>query len=277
MRLLIYTVANNKIYVMNNIKAMDIHSQETVVYEELNTSDPSNGQDKIVRAQFEQYLRPYILIIGMLCALLVLEVYRWYTQSPPLPGVFLGLFLVTLTYSVYRIHEYKDHFHFLRLGKNGEPEIAAILKTFSENTDSAIYKDVKFGRDKVDYLITNKAGVYLINLINWHAPVNNEAIINYKEEEILLNGYRPDANPLLALKHITHWLDGKLTKSTNQPVLVQPIIVFPGWFVKTPDTVTTVKVMNPRELSGYLQSRRNVLSGNDKTLLDYQIGKFIKK
>ena len=104
---------------MNNIKAMDINSQETAVYEELSLSDIESSQDKIIRAQFDQYLRPYILIIGMLCALLLLEIYRWYTQSPPLPGVFLGLFLVTLTYAVYRIHEYKDHFHFLRLGKNG--------------------------------------------------------------------------------------------------------------------------------------------------------------
>ena len=255
---------------------MDIHSQETDMYEST-FPDAINNQDKIVRMQLEQYLRPYILIIGMLCALLALEIYRWYTQSPPLPGVFIGLLLVALTYAVYRIHEYKDHFNFLRLGRKGEPNLSNALTKFSNDTGSTIYKDVNFGKAKIEYLILNGTGVFIINVINWYAPANNEAVIHYSDDEILLNGYRPDANPLVIQKHLTGWLEGILNKEIKTPILVHPIIVFPGWFVKTPNESTSIKVMNPRELNGYLEDKTSILSDNDITLLNYQISKLIKK
>ena len=217
---------------MNNTKAMDIHSQETEMYESVN-ADSFGNQDKIIRGQLEQLLRPYILIIVILFALLVLEMYRWYTQSPPLPGVFIGLFLMALTYAVYRICEYKDHYHFLRLGKNGEPDIAAVLTNFSNRSGGTIYKDISFDKAKIDYVVVNGAGLFLINLINWHAPANNEAIIQYDDEEILLNGYRPDANPLIVQKQVKNWLEDKFSKEFKTPILVQPVLIFPGWFVKT--------------------------------------------
>ena len=112
--------------------------------------------------------------------------------------------------------------------------------------------------------------------LNHSCEPNCEAI-NYDDEEILLNGYRPDANPLLVQKQITAWLEEKFTKEIKMPILVQPVIIFPGWFVKSPNEPTIIKVMNPRELIGFLENKRDILSDNEMTLLNYKISKLAKK
>lgn len=273
---LILLVANNKYtsHKMNSTKAMDVHSRDTGVYDAY-TNEPRNSQDRVIQAQFEKYLRPYILIILFLSALLALEFYRWYTLSPPLPGVFLGLFLIGLTYTASRIHEYRDHLRFIQLGRKGEPEVLDVLKKFQINADIQLFKEIKFGSYKVDYILSSKAGVFLINKINWYAPINTEAVVQYNDDEILLNGYRPEANPIVWQKNVAAWLTKKLNKGTSQSIRVKAIVVLPGWFVKTPQESTSVKVMNPRELETYLLDNANILSENEKRLLDYQLEKLI--
>lgn len=274
---LLQLVANNKYtrHKMNSTKVMDVHTRDTGVYEAY-TIEARSSQDRVIRAQFEKYLRPYILIILFLSALLALEFYRWYTQTPPLPGVFLGLFLIGLTYTAYRINEYRDHLRFIQLGRKGEPEVIDVLEKIQANTDVNIFKKIKFGNYKIDYILSTKAGVFLINKINWYAPINTEAVVQYNDDEILLNGYRPDANPIVPQKNVTAWLSEKLNQGTSRSIQVKAIVIFPDWFVKTPQEATTVKVMNPRELETYLLGKTNVLSESEKALLDIQLGELIK-
>ncbi|MEM8843788.1 MAG: NERD domain-containing protein [Pseudomonadota bacterium] len=255
---------------------MEIDSQNTDMYESIDDDSVTN-QDKIIRERFVQTLRPYILFVIMLMTLLALEIYRWYTQSPPLLGLFVGLFLVALTYTAYRISEYKDHFHFLRLGRKGEPDVSRLLADYSNDRGYTLYKDISFGKAKVDYILVSGAGIFLITIVNWHAPVNNEAIIDYDDEEMLLNGYRPDANLLSVLKQITSKLEDKFSNEIKLPALIKPLIIFPGWFVKSPKESTKVVVMNPRDLMGYLEGNAELLSDNEITLLNYKLSKLIRK
>ena len=255
---------------MNSIKVIDAQFRKSGVCK-VSTAELTNNQDKIIRAQFDKYLRPYVLITLFLSGLLTLEIYRWVTQSPPLPGVFTSLFLVGLTYTIYQIHEYRDQLRFIHLGRKGEPNTSEILEKYQSKQNVNVYTDVKFGSSKVDYIVTNKTGVFLINIINWHAPINSEAVIEYNDDELLLNGYRPDANPVIKQKTIKDWLGIRLQKIGNQYVPVKAIVIFPGWFVKTPKEITSVRVMNPRELEDYLEVDNDVLSNDQKTDLDYQI------
>ena len=260
---------------MNSIKVMDAHSSGSEVCR-VRTAEIRNNQDRIIRAQFEKYLRPYLLIILFLTGLLALEIYRWVTQSPPLPGLFTGLFLVGLTYALYQIHEYRDQLRFIHLGRKGEPDTSEVLKKYQSKNDTSVISDVKFGSDSVDYIVTNRSGVFLINIINWYAPINKEAVIQYNDEELLLNGYRPGANPVVKQKFIAHWLTDKLNKDSDYKVEVKAIVIFPDWFVETPQESAFVKVMNPRELESYLDNNGSVLSQEEKTLIDYRLQELIK-
>lgn len=254
----------------------DVQSQRAAEYKELLESNQSFRQDDIIKEQFQLRLRPYFLVTGFLFACLLLEIFRWYTQAPPLPVVVFGLFLVSMVFAIYQLKELKGHLRFIRLGKNGEPAAQDVIQDFSEQTAGTVYKNVAVGREEIDYVVVNQTGIVLINVCDWRTPRNSEATINYSDDQILLNGYRPDSNPLEQMRTVSKWLENKLYVSLGKPIDVECLVVFPEWFVKTPKERVSIKVINPREMLSVLESRSGNLSDNDKTLLNYHIAKIIK-
>lgn len=253
-----------------------MQSENAAEYDDLIEATQVSQQDNIVRDKLDQRVRPYILILGFLCAFLLLETYRWYLQAPPMPVVILGLFVAAVIYVAFQLVDYKDHIRFLRLGKQGEPLLADVVKEYSDQTGSTVYKNVTMGKETIDYVIANQSGVVLLNVCDWRTPSNNEAVINYDDEEILLNGYQPDANPIVPLKTVKKWLENKLYASLGKPIDVDCVVVFPEWFVRQPTEGVVVKVANPREIMPVLEVRKNQLSDNDKCLLNYHVAKLIK-
>lgn len=254
-----------------------MQSENAAEYDDVLEEPRVSHQDRIVREKLDQRIRPYFLITGFLFAFLLIETYRWYMDIPPMPIVIFGLFVASLIFVVYQLADYKDHFRFLHLGKRGEPLLADVIKQHSDQTGSSVYKDVVVGKEKVDYVVANQTGVVLINVCDWRTPSSDEAIINYGNEQILLNGYRPDANPIEPLKTVKQWIENKLYASLGKPVDVECLVVFPEWFVRAPREHVVVQVINPREMKKVLEERRDVLSDNDKTLLNYHIAKLINK
>ena len=255
----------------------NMQSENAAEYNDVLEEAHVGQQDIIVREKLDQRIRPYFLVTGFLFAFLLLETYRWYMNVPPMPIVVLGLFVALLVFVVFQLADYKDHFRYLRLGKQGEPLLPEVIKAHSDQTGSTIYKNVVVGKQQVDYVIANQAGVVLVSVCDWRTPSNSEAIINYDDEQILLNGYRPDANPIEPLKTVKQWIENKLYASLGKPIDVECLVVFPEWFVRSPNEHVVVKVINPREMKKVLEERRSVLSDNDKCLLNYHIAKLIKK
>ncbi len=254
-----------------------MQSENAAEYENVLYGVQLSQQDKIVREKLEQRIRPYFLITGFLFAFLLLEIYRWYMQVPPMPYVVLGLFLASVVFVAFQLSDYKDHFRFLRLGKKGEPNLDDVVKHHSDESGSTVYKNVVVGKESVDYVIAGQYGVTLVNVCDWRTPSSNEAMIEYDNEQILLNGYRPDTNPIEPLKTVKQWMENKLYAGLSKPIDVQCVVVFPEWFVKSPTKPAVVKVINPREMHTVLSDRGVELSDNDKCLLNYHITKLINK
>ncbi len=254
-----------------------MQSENAAGYDEISEQIHLGQQDKIVREKIDQRIRPYFLITGFLFVFLMLELYRWHMQVPPMPVVVLALFAVSLVLVAVQLKDYKDHFRFLRLGKKGEPNTADVIHKHSQETGSTIYKNVVLGETQIDYVIAGHSGVTLVNICDWRIPSNNEALIHYDNEQILLNGYRPDANPIEPLKRVKQWMENKLYASLSKPINVQCLVVFPEWFVRSPERSVDVWVINPREMSEFLQQQKLTLSDNDNCLLNYHLAKLVNK
>ena len=254
----------------------NMQSENAVSYDDLLATNQINHQDNIIREKLDQRIRPYLLTMGFLCVLVLLETYRWYVQAPAMPLVVFGFFAASLVFVLFQLLAYQDHMRFLRLGKHGEPLLIDVIKAHGEQTNSIVYKDVVVGKESLDFMLVNQAGLTLIKVCDWRTPSNNEAVINYDDEKILLNGYQPDANPLVPLKNIKRWFDKKLYASLGKPVEITCLVVFPEWFVRSPSEPVMVKVLNPREVSAVFANSNKALSDNDKCLLNYHVGKLIK-
>jgi hypothetical protein len=67
-----------------------------------------------------------------------------------------------------------------------------------------------------------------------------------------------DGEAILQAQRNADWLTKYLSKKTGEPVAVDPVVVLPGWFIKTMGNFP-VKVMNANYLAGYLRGQSEKL------------------
>lgn len=201
-------------------------------YEDLLEVNEDKGQDQLIRQNLYSRLRPYYIVTGFLFSLLLLEVFRWYADAPPLPVVVLGLFLISLGIAFYQLRDVKDRINFLHSGKQGEPDTADVLNDFHIENANILHRDVVIGKDVIDFVLIDHAGIILINILDLQAPMNNEAVISYSDEQIYLNGYRPEENPLEVLRSAHKILGSNLYAAIGKSVTIDSIVIFPKWFVE---------------------------------------------
>ena len=246
------------------------------VYDELLDSKILQTQDDVILERFRQRIKPYFIVTGFLFAFLLLEIFRWMTNAPPLPIVVGGLFIISMSFVLFQIKDCKDDLKFVRLGKHGEPDVIDVLNEIGNDSEQTIHKAVNINGREVDYILVDQAGVILIRVCNWRTPTNSAAIIEYDDDEMLLNGYRPDENPIANLKGLRKFIENQLYVGLGKPISIENIVVFPEWFVKTPVERVSTSVINPRELNAMLRKREGVLSDNDTCLLNYHVSKLVK-
>lgn len=254
----------------------EVHASSSSVYEDLLDSKAEQSQDEVILERFRQRIKPYFIVTGFLFAFLLLELFRWLTSAPPLPIVVGGLFIISMSFVLFQIKDFKDDLKFVRLGKHGEPNVLDVLNAKVEENEFTIHKAAVIDGHEVDYILVDSSGVMLIRVCDWRTPTNSAAIIEYNDDEMLLNGYRPDENPIATLKSLRKWIENQLYVGIGKPIAIENVVIFPEWFVKTPSERVGVSVINPRELKDLLGERVGGLSDNDTCLLNYHVSKLVK-
>lgn len=246
-------------------------------FEDLLEIHDRKTQDKLIRNKLNEKLKPYYIVTGFLFSLLILELFRWITDSPPLPVVVFGLFMISLFIALYQLRDVKDRIKFLQAGKQGEPDITSVLNDFDLANTTTLHRNVFIDSNLVDFVLVDHTGIVLINLQELQVPTNSEAIISYDDEQVYLNGYRPEENPLAVLRLAHKSLGSYIYASIGKSVPVETIVIFPQWYVEEPKIPCHTKVINPRNLAGVLQARKPILSDNEASLLKHHTSKLFKR
>jgi hypothetical protein len=246
-------------------------------YEDLLEVNQDQGQDRLIRKNLNSRLRPYYIVTGFLFSIFLLEIFRWLADAPPLPIVVLGLFLISLGISFYQLRDVRDRINFLNLGKQGEPDAASVLDEFHIDNANILHQDVVIGDDFIDFVLIDHAGIVLINILELQVPMNREAVISYSDNQVYLNGYRPEENPLEVLRSAQKSLGSNLYAAIGKSVPIESIVIFPKWFVEVPKEHCNAKIINPRNLLEVLQKRKALLSDNDASLLKHHTTRLFKK
>ena len=101
--------------------------------------------------------------------------------------------------------------------------------------------------------------------------------IVYDGNTLTVAGREPDRDPLVQAKAQAHWLRGLLLESTGRRIEVQPVVVFPGWFVEAaPGAQRAVWVMEPKGLPAFLKNEPQRLTAEDVKLAAYHLARHVR-
>lgn len=194
---------------------------------------------------------------------------------PQQPVFFTLLAILGGGYGLIRIRMYKRKIRQLRQARDGERAVGQYLETLREK-GYKVFHDV-CGKDfNIDHVLIGESGIFSIETKTISKPAKGQAEVHYDGERILVNGFAPDRDPITQAKAQAHWLKDLIKDSTGKTFKVQPVVLYPGWYISKQPKGAEVWVLNPKNLPAFLEHEDKALSAPDISLVAYHLSRHVR-
>lgn len=194
----------------------------------------------------------------------------------PSPWPFTALFLSATIFLLLRSFKVRSRLQHLKQARDGEREVGEFLDELREN-GYEVFHDIVGDGFNVDHVLIGPGGVFTLETKTFTKPTQGPANITFDGEQIAIGNWDPDRNPVIQARAQAGGLKSLLQESTGKDFPVTPVIVFPGWFVKSAGRpVRPIWVLNPKALPEYLKHQHAVLGEADVQLAHEHLLHFIR-
>jgi hypothetical protein len=232
-----------------------------------------SGDTKLNDFLLDHFLFPMLCVLG----LLLVSIWEWFAYARHIPRQpvwasvvsMTGLFAVAL-YWRFRWSELQR----MKLGRDGERAVGQFLEGHVE-AGATVFHDVPSGRGNIDHVIICSRGIYAIETKTRSKPA--EPIVVVEDDQLLVNGYAPDRDPIIQSLACANDLRQVLRDSTGKAFEVRPVVVFPGWFINDKrKSRSPVWVLEPKGLPAWIQREEAKISETDVSLATYHLSRYIR-
>jgi len=240
-------------------------------------NNPGESLDReITRIVYDEVF-PYLLFAGFLLLAAALEWWKWYKSFPPQPWLYTALAVVFVVTAFVKVRSGHARAVRLRQGRDGEKAVGQFLERLRED-GATLFHDIPGQGFNLDHVVFHETGVYVIETKTWSKPIKGEAKIKYDGERITLPKRKPDEKPVIQVRAGSSWLGELLLESTGRRFPVQPVVVFPGWYVESVGRgkSSDVWVLNPKALPAYINNADQQLSPEAVKLGSYHLSRYVR-
>jgi hypothetical protein len=215
-------------------------------------------QQELIDNVDDQIALPYFLA-AMLVLFALLEWYRYFVKVPPTPWLSTAVAGIAVAWAAWKIVRGRRRAPQLRLGRDGERAVAQYLEWF-RTREFFVFHDIPNGDANIDHVLIGPRGLYTIETKTLSKPMRGECAITVRNGQITANGKPLDRDPIAQAKAQARWLYNFLAESQFKQ-FVQPVVVFPGWFVEKFDMKALgVWVLEPKALDAFIENQPVVLT-----------------
>ncbi len=223
---------------------------------------------------------PYIAIAVMTLVLAVEEWIAVLRHLPRQPWLYSGLAVLACLYAAARIWDVRAQVQQLRLGRDGERAVGQYLERL--RTDGAdVFHDVPGEGFNIDHVVLSEHGFYAVETKTWSKPTRGDARVVLTEEGLVVNGFRPDRDPLVQAQAGARWLSQLLEETTGKQFPVRGVVLFPGWFVEPMSSAWRMSsekpwVLEPKALPGFIGNEPQRIEESDRKLAAYHLSRYVR-
>jgi hypothetical protein len=208
-----------------------------------------SGEERLKAIVDEQLLPGIVSSIFLIC-FAGFEWIKYFLRLPPQPlGVTVAA-VASIAIIIYRYRRLSPLIKQMRLGVDGEKEVGQLL---SEINDYSVVHDIQFDDFNIDHALIGESGVYCVETKTRSKNVGEK--VAYDGHSILVNGHSPDRDPLEQVQANSRSLRKLILELTGLEVPVQPVVLFPSWWVESKVKNPTVWVLNPGQLQHHLRKK----------------------
>jgi len=218
---------------------------------------------------------PALVTACLLMLTMVSALETWNGRAIPF-WIWGVLSLISLAFLVYRIIKVRRKLHALRQGEAGERAVGQYLeKLRSEGYE--VFHDLIGEGFNVDHVIICPAGVFTIETKTWSKPAKVQPKIVFDGKSLTLPSHPDERRPLIQAKAQAAGLCRLLEESTGRKLSVHPVVLFPGWFVKSDKgTLNKIWVLEPKALPKFLANQPQKLSTEEIKLFSFHLSRWIR-
>lgn len=230
---------------------------------------------QLIDHTLDQVLLPYVMA-AMLVVLAAVEWTRYLTNSSPSPWLFTSVAVVAVGWAAIKMRRGFERQRAIRLGRDGERAVAQYLERFIAK-GFKVFHDVPNGDANIDHVLVGPKGIYTIETKTLSKPTRGECVISVEDGAVRANGRIIERNALVQAKAQARWLYNFFAESEFK-AFVQPVVVFPGWWVEDFDMRSTgVWVLEPKQLEGFLENQRELLTTDQVKAMASALSSFIRQ
>ena len=217
-----------------------------------------------------------LLFAAFMGALTISEWVRYLNQTPPQPVLFTVIFIAAFLFATYQTLSVRRKMLRLRLARDGERAVGEFLERLRAD-GYQVFHDLVGDGFNLDHVLIGPAGVFTIETKTYSKPAKGKAELTFDGERVKFGHWEPDRNPVIKARAQVGWLSSLLKESTGRDFPVHPVIVFPGWFVRSEGRPKrAIWVLNPKALPKFLKHQDPQLTKEEIHQASFHLSRFIR-
>ena len=220
---------------------------------------PGQSADEQIRDLIYTQITERIFFVGIVLLVTGMEWFRWAFQTPVSPHAYTAVLVLAMAVAVPQILAARRRLRNLRLGRDGERAVGQTLERLRRH-GYHVFHDI-IGTDwNVDHVVIGPGGVFTVETKTLSKPRRGRATITHDQAGLHQNGIDL-GDCLIQARSQARFLGYLLGEETGKCYAIQPVVVFPGWFIEADGTASRdVWVLEPKAFLKWVRARHEILS-----------------
>jgi len=208
-----------------------------------------------------------ILFISIYGLLAILEWIDYLTNRPQMPYIFTGVFIVVAIIGIFKLKKQFKMVKKIKQELDGERNTAEKIDSF-KGKDCKIFHDFPIEYGNIDHIVINICGIFTIETKTVRKAAGKNNRIVYDGKNIKFKSGKYINYPIEQARSEAKCLRELLSDNIeNFHYFVQPIVVYPAWYVKGTHKINKdnhkVWVITEKYLDGLINNERQKLGKED--------------
>lgn len=217
--------------------------------------NPGQSLDEHIQDRLFDVLSDATLIIFFI-VLVALNWLEYFFHSPTSPWIITVLLIPSSLFFVWRIYQALNEIQKYKLGRDGERQVGHFLEQQFSPLGYRVVHDVRNEKGNIDHVLVGPGGIFTIETKTRSKNESNDRIGS--DGKRIFVGDVVDINAINQASAEAMWLKNFIQRAVGFNREVQPIVVFPGWFVIM-RTDIDVWVLNENYLVENIKNKGRVL------------------